>query len=248
MMITQDRPAFVERAYQWWKAQTWLNKELIVVDDSVPSKRFDFGAGFNGKHVKHIKLNDLVEMGAKHDLALKHAQGSILTYWDDDDLFMPTRLVRQLEPIVLEQVQITGIPRAYIVQTPGAVFYKFRPNDQLGSLESWIGNGVDRWAGNGGAPIKMLATFHDGTAMFKRDIIGDFKHPPVRVGQKVDFINQLIRAGNRWLSVVNNRLFVYVRHGKNTWNYNERKVHLHVSAPAWVPNDTLEFWRKGALL
>ncbi len=241
LMVTNGRPAFVRKAVEWFRAQTWKRKELVIVDDSPKDKRV---ADLRGaSDVRYITSDVPVEMGAKHDRAIDAAQGDVLAYNDDDDLYMPRRLVQQLEPIVLGKATITGIPRGYIVRAPGARFFNFKPLRTLGKLEDWIGNGIDRWEGK---PITAHFAFHDGTAMFARSALRHgIRHPAVPVGQKVDFLNSLIAAGEKWAAIANDKLFVYVRHRRNTWNYAEQKVHVPVDRPAWIPPEVVSFWKEG---
>jgi glycosyltransferase involved in cell wall biosynthesis len=242
LMVTCDRPRFVLKAVEWFKAQTWARKELVVVDDSRRHLRANLSAE---RLVRHAVLEDGHDMGAKHNLAVELAQGEVLAYNDDDDLFMPRRLVTQLSPIVEGRVDMTGIPRDLIAYVPSARFVRFKPPARRGAVSTWIGNGIDRVGPDGERPIAARFSFHDGSAMFSRASIPDgVKHPPVRVGQKVFFINEMIAAGARTETVPNNRLFVYVRHGSNTWNYVAKLLEIPAERPRWVPEDAVSFWKE----
>jgi glycosyltransferase involved in cell wall biosynthesis len=234
LCITANRPAFLERAVQWWAAQSWAWKELVVIDGSRAGLRLDL-SGHRG--VRQVILDPDLDMGAKHNLAVAEAQGEVLCYVDDDDWFHPRRVVRQLEPLAFDRATITGIPRDYVVSTPGANFAKFKPVRERGPVEGWIGNALGGWKG----------PFHDGTAMFARSVLRHgAQHPPYQVGQKMTFLNALIDAGEKCVAVRNDGLFVYVRHGRNTWKYVDAKTVNAVPAPRWIPGSVVEFWRKGA--
>jgi glycosyltransferase involved in cell wall biosynthesis len=233
LCITANRPAFLERAVQWWSAQTWAFKELVIIDGSRKGLRLDLSAR---RGVRHVILDPDLDMGAKHNLALEEAQGDVLCYNDDDDWFNPRRIVRQLEPLAFDRATITGIPRDYVAYTPGARFAKFKPHKERGPVEGWIGNAIGGWKGN----------FHDGTALFARSVLRHgAKHAPLQVGQKVTFLNALIDKGEKVAIVRNEGLFVYVRHGGNTWQYVDDKAVETVAAPRWVPGAVVDFWRKG---
>src|SRR6185295_6423850 len=162
----------------------------------------------------------------------------------DDDYRAPRCLVKQLEPIALDQATVTGVPRDLVVHVPGARFVRFKRREELGNPSNWIGNGVDRWKGR---PIYAGFSFHDGTAMFTRSALRHgIKHKAVPVGQKVDFINAVLGAGEKHVAVPNEQLFCYVRHANNTWRYLDWKVEQPAAAPTWIPADVMAFWRKGA--
>lgn len=233
LCVTANRPAFLEHAVRWWRAQTWPRKELVVVDGSRPGLRLDLS---KVRDVNHVLLDPDLDMGAKHNLAIARAQGDALCYTDDDDWFHPRRVLRQLEPLAEDRATITGIPRDYVVYVPGPRFAKFKPFEKRGPISGWIGNAIGGWKG----------PFHDGTALFARSALRHgAAHPPLPVGQKVVFLNTIIDAGERCAAVRNDGLFIYVRHGKNTWRYVDRKAVDAVDRPAWAPTDAISFWRKG---
>jgi len=235
LCVTANRPAFLERAVEWWQAQEWPRKELVVVDGSAPGKRLNLAAA---RGVKHIVLDPDQDMGAKHNRALAEAQGDVLAYVDDDDWFSPRRLVKQLEPIALGKATITGIPRDLVAYTPGGRFVRFRAPKDRGPVKGWVGNALG---------LDLRFQFHDGSAVFHRRVLRHgVQHPPMRMGQKVVFLNGLIEAGEKWAAVPNDGLFVYVRHSDNTWNYVAHRVEIPALAPSFLPPSVVEFWRKGA--
>jgi glycosyltransferase involved in cell wall biosynthesis len=235
LCVTANRPAFLERAVAWWQAQEWPRKELVVVDGSIKGKRLNLAAA---RGVKHVILDPDEDMGAKHNRAIAEAQGEVLIYADDDDWFSPRRLVRQLEPIALGKASITGIPRDLVAYTPGGRFVRFRPAAERGPVKAWVGNALG---------LHPKFKFHDGSAAFtRRALRHGTQHPPLRMGQKVVFLNDLIDAGERAATVPNDGLFVYVRHATNTWNYVAHRVEVPASVPSFLPQSVVDFWRKGA--
>jgi hypothetical protein len=73
------------------------------------------------------------------------------------------------------------------------------------------------------------------------------RHPALQVGQKLVFLNSLMAAGERVEALPNQGLFVYVRHGANTWNYVARRVEVPAAEPTFVPADVRGFWRRGVV-
>ncbi len=64
------------------------------------------------------------------------------------------------------------------------------------------------------------------------------------MNEKVDFLNAAVASGATWTVIPNDRLFVYVRHGKNTWKYREDLVHVPAARPAWFPDIDERFYRR----
>ena len=240
LCVTANRPAFLERAIAWWRAQEWPRKELVIVDGSKPQLKLDLS---KQKDIVHSWRYPDEQMGAKHNRAMALAQGEVLAYHDDDDWYHPRRLIRQLEPIALGKATVTGIPRDLTVYTPGGRFVRFDRFVTMGPPLAWVGNGNELWRGKRqGARFG----FHDGSAVFHRSVLRKgVVHAPLQIGQKLVFLNDLMHQGEKMVSVQNDKLFVYVRHGTNTWQYNARMVERPAPTPSWIPRDVLEFWRAG---
>lgn len=232
---TYRRPRFVELTVKLFLAQVWQKSELIIIDDSPAGERARIS---DHARIRVVRIGDKLSMGEKHDLGNALAQGDVLAYWDDDDFWGPRRLVRQLEPIVLGEAEITGIPRELVARVPSASFHRF--------TKDWFknpgvrGNTVGNWS----------LPWHDGTTMYSRRALSfGVKHPPVNINQKVQFINALVAKGMKWKAITNDGAFVYVRHdaksaaAPNSWQFGERRVLEAVPVPMWFPAPVLEYWR-----
>lgn len=228
VMPTFNRPEFVRTAVERFQRQTWHRKELIILDDSDRAHQVDLSRFPN---VRHAKLDARMPLGAKHDLGHDLAQGDVLGYLDDDDWFHPRRLVRQLQPIVLEEATVVGIPRVLVLA--GGEWFRF----DRGTLDprDWVGNGITS---------NYRLPFHDGTAVYSRAVLRHgIGHMLTPVTQKVEFLTGITDAGEPWAVVSDPDLFVYIRHGKNTWQFNEQLVHVPTYRPYWFPQADLDFYR-----
>lgn len=230
---TLNRPEYLRHAVDLFMAQTWTESELIVVDDSDRDLSIDLS---RNRRVKHIRLSDRLSLGEKHNIGNSLAQGDVLGFHDDDDWFNPRRLVRQLDPIVRGAAQIVGFKRELILSAGEPLrWWRMAPK---GPISGWIGNGATN--------CRILA--HDGSAIFSRKVVEmGARFPHRTMNEKVDFLNAAVAAGATWTVIPNDDLFVYVRHGKNTWTYNERAVHVQTARPSWFPDREVEFYRKAVL-
>ncbi len=231
---TFNRPQYLRHAVELLRAQTYKRVELIVVDDSPEAARIDL-RGL--KDVNHVRLADQLSLGEKHNIGNAMAQGEYIGFWDDDDWYGPRRIVRQLDPLVRGQADICGF-RRNLVLSAGQPLKWWRISEAPRDPRSWIGNGSN----------KFRIPIHDGSAIFRRDLLMKGARFPHRtMNEKVDFLNGLVERGATWTVVPNDQLFIYVRHGKNTWQYKEGAVHVATAAPAWFPSKDAEFYQ-GAVL
>jgi glycosyltransferase involved in cell wall biosynthesis len=102
LMITQPRRTELAcDAVRDFAAQTWPNRELVVITDSDPARRYadtltrlaaDLGVG---DHVRVIVVAPVKTLGSLRTIAMRFASGELMAQWDDDDRYHPTRLERQ---------------------------------------------------------------------------------------------------------------------------------------------------------
>jgi glycosyltransferase involved in cell wall biosynthesis len=224
---TWNRPQYLAHAVKLFQAQTYRDCELIVVDDSDRDKTLNLQ---NVPRVKHLRLGDKLSLGEKHNIGHAIAQGEILGFHDDDDWFSPRRIVRQIEPLVLGTAQIVGFRRDLILSVGDP-------------LRWWKIQARGNWIGNGATNLRI--PIHDGSALFNRSVLKfGARFPHRTMNEKVDFLNAAAAAGATWTVIPNNDLFVYVRHGANTWQYNESLAHVAVPVPPWFPDEELKFYRR----
>ncbi len=233
VMPTFNRPDYARHALDLFRSQTYQRVELIVVDDSDSAHQVDL----RGRNVNQVRLTDKLSLGEKHNIGNAVAQGEYIGFWDDDDWHGPRRVVRQLDALVRGLGDIVGF-RRNLVLTVGDPLRWWRISDQPRDPRTWIGNGS----------AKFKLPIHDGSAIFRREqLLKGGRFPHRTMNEKVDFLNTLVDGGATWTVVPNDGLLVYVRHGKNTWQYKEALVHQATAAPSWFPARDAEFYRKAAL-
>lgn len=98
-MPTKDRHKYIPRALRCFLAQTYENRELLILDDG--------GEGAEAllpddERIRYVRCGRPSSLGAKRNLACELAGGEYIAHWDDDDWSHPDRLATQLEgsPIV----------------------------------------------------------------------------------------------------------------------------------------------------
>lgn len=99
------------RVYEIFTAQTYADRELIVLDDS-PSPS-PFFLRLDDPRVRYHHTSQRTTVGAKRNWLAQEATGKILAHFDDDDYYAPTYLDRM----------VTALGDADLVKLSG--FYLF---------------------------------------------------------------------------------------------------------------------------
>jgi glycosyltransferase involved in cell wall biosynthesis len=129
-------------------AQTWTNKEVMVVDDGSTDNSLANARGFESANVKIISQENRGASAARNR-ALQEAQGDFIQYLDADDLISQDKLERQIRLLSLEEnadcVSSAEWARFYSNYrlanfTPEPVWKDMSPIDWL--VCSWEGGGM----------------------------------------------------------------------------------------------------------
>ena len=99
---TYKRPIFLKETIESVLSQTYKNIEIIIVDDNDPS---DKDRKETEKLIKQYKDNNIVyikhekNMGAPaaRNTGLKSAKGEFVAFLDDDDLWLPQKIEKQIK-------------------------------------------------------------------------------------------------------------------------------------------------------
>lgn len=96
LMVTRDRPALARRAIACFIAQSWPNRELVIVDDGPDDSLAAHVRDLGRADIRMLRLPDEGRtLGELRNVAVDHAAGAYVCQWDDDDLSDPQRLEYQ---------------------------------------------------------------------------------------------------------------------------------------------------------
>lgn len=87
---TYGRPEYHEKLYHCFQQQTWVPKELLVIEDGpTPSPFF---SSLQDPQVRYWHQPERMTIGAKRNFLIAQAQGDVIAQFDDDDYYAPQYL------------------------------------------------------------------------------------------------------------------------------------------------------------
>jgi O-antigen biosynthesis protein len=231
IMPTFNRRPFVRLALQYFLAQDYPNKELIIVDDGT-DRVGDMVEGLANAHYVHLPRR--ASIGSKRNLACRRARGEIIAHWDDDDWYAPNRLHYQAAPIISGAADLTGLVNTFVLELSDGNFWTTLP--QLHS-KMFVGD------------------VHGGTLVYRRSLLAQgLRYPETNLAEDAALIRQATRRGKRLTRLPNPGIFVYVRHGRNAWSEFAPGIFLdpdgweRVDPPTAFPPEIVSTYRDAAAL
>jgi glycosyltransferase involved in cell wall biosynthesis len=98
-MVTKSRLSLMKRAVKCFADQSYPRKELIVVPDDNQSYHEEIERHVEEAGVEHVRVvptGSGFSLGALRNLSMDAAAGEIICQWDDDDRYLPDRLMCQV--------------------------------------------------------------------------------------------------------------------------------------------------------
>lgn len=97
ILPTFNRAHLLGRAIKSVLKQTYLNFELIVVDDGSTDNTEEVVNGFNDIRIKYIKYKTNKGAAVARNTGIKLARGKYIAFQDSDDEWLPQKLEKQLK-------------------------------------------------------------------------------------------------------------------------------------------------------
>lgn len=92
---------YVRAAIESVYAQSYLNWEIIFLDNASSDSTPAIAKGFDGK-LRYFRNERVAPLGEARNQALKQATGEFIAFLDSDDLWKPTKLAKQI-PLFLNR-------------------------------------------------------------------------------------------------------------------------------------------------
>ncbi|MFE0451736.1 glycosyltransferase [Streptomyces sp. NPDC058914] len=101
LMVTKDRSSTARRAITCFRAQTYPNLELVVVEDGTDDAVERHLRKLGDPRIRHHRLPaEGRPLGELRNEAVTRATGPYVCQWDDDDLYDPERVETQMAAIL----------------------------------------------------------------------------------------------------------------------------------------------------
>ena len=111
LMVTRGNPGLVRSALAAFLAQTWQQKELVIVCDQVTPALQELLSPWDGNGVTLIEVPLGLKLGDLRNIAVSHSRGAFVCQWDDDDLYDPERIAISMKVIRHGQVDAVFLAR-----------------------------------------------------------------------------------------------------------------------------------------
>lgn len=212
LCVTHNKPKMLARAIQLFLSQSYPNKQLVIVfqeSDTITSQ-FILNHSFNNNiKIVSVPVNTQRQtLGDLRNLSILSADGEYVCQWDDDDLYHSNRLALQYEFIIKNSIEACVLEQWTIYNMYTDKFY-------ISNKRLW-----------------------EGSLMCRTSVIKELSYPSLEKGEDTCLIDSLIEK-NKIMALPNHpELYIYVYHGKNTWD--EKHFNLIFSLSTELSGDSLD--------
>lgn len=227
VMVTRGRADFVRQSIAYFLAQDYPRLELVIVYEEpgdLPRPMPELPPGAPPVRCRQVMAG--MRLGSKRNVGVAEAHGELIAQWDDDDWYATSRVRLQAAPILAGTADVTAL-RVH----------------RFFEMEAW-----KLWTCSRALHARMFAEdVAGGTLVYRRELWGrEARYPATNLREDADFLLATLRGGAR-LHRLDDDLFVYVRHGANTWAFASGTFMTpadwqELGEPSW-PEDVLAFYR-----
>ncbi len=196
LCITHNNVRLLQRAINCFKAQTYPVKEMVIVyeSDDVHIKNHLETIPDDNIFYYEVPSEPKLPLGELRNISVEKCSGVYFCQWDDDDWYASTRLEVQYEAVV-ENCKAASMLSYWLM---------FDSNTNAAYLSSF--------------------RLWEGSILCRRSIINDeTKYASMEKSEDTALLKQLIEC-NYIFPVIKPNLYIYVFHGKNTWDYNHFNI------------------------
>ncbi|MGQ9365932.1 glycosyltransferase [Azospirillum sp. A39] len=120
LMVTRDRFAQACLAIECFRRQTYVNRQLVIIDDSRDDRLAAHVAALDDSRILiERSAAPAATLGEARNRAVDRAAGTFVCQWDDDDLYDPLRLELQMAALLGAKARACVL-RRWMIWWPGA--------------------------------------------------------------------------------------------------------------------------------
>jgi len=204
LCVTRKRPAKLRRAIDCYLAQSYPNKELVILVEDDDTETLSFLERCEHQERLSVHLVPAVPkltLGQLRNASIYVCEGALFCQWDDDDWYHAERLTAQVAAVTKAHQSATFLTHWFIFDASTAKAY-FSPQ------RLW-----------------------EGSILCKKSLITDkLGYPTLDRMEDAFFVNALVaNAGVYPLAAPS--LYIYEIHSSNTWNREHFELLLAMSQP-----------------
>ena len=163
LCITRGKYEHLKRALDCFVAQTWPEKEIVLVWQTMEPQTHDFLYRW-GQGIRFVQAPPGTTLGEMRNMSVAAATGKIICCWDDDDWHAPTRIEEQVDYLTTREAAACMLRRWMMVDEVGGRAF-------ISPRRHWEGSMVC---------YRDLQVFREGYA-------------PLRQGEDTDLLRRMIR-------------------------------------------------------
>lgn len=153
LCITKNRRQWLPKAIACYQAQTYPNRELLIVADGADVRDLIP----NDPSIRLLQIEEGIRIGEKRNFGCDRAAGEIIATWDDDDFSAPDRLADQVQRLEASGCAVTGY--CPMLFTDGERWWQYVNGDKLFALGTSLCFRRSWWASH---PFKPIQVGEDG--------------------------------------------------------------------------------------
>lgn len=97
--VTRNRAFLIHRAIDSILSQSYPNLEYLIIDGASTDNTKEVVNSYDDNRIKYIELPENLSVPRSINIGLEKAKGEYITFLDDDDEFLPTKIEKQLKLI-----------------------------------------------------------------------------------------------------------------------------------------------------
>ena len=211
VITTYNRGDLIEESVRTVMDQTYVNWELIIVDDGSEDDTEEIIRRLENPKIRYFKVNHCGLLGKVRNFGIKMATGEYIAFQDSDDLWLPAKLEMQMN---------------LFKRFPEAAFV-LSNSSQFGENAWQVPDYDSLYVGNLFLPILEEQRYHFcGTSLvFRKNVISKIGllDEEIRMMRELHFF---LRMSAMYDGVFTNERLVKVRrHAKNTSNSYRIEAH-----------------------
>jgi len=211
--VTNHKPQMLLRVINCFQAQSYTNKQLVILYEDTDLKTKNFiASNIFTSNIKIVSTSGYPKktLGELRNIAIESSDGEFVCQWDDDDWYHTDRLRYQHNIITTHGVNAS-------ILTRWTVFDNINKRAFISNRRRW-----------------------EGSVLCRKDIFKLKRYENKSKGEDTDIIDYLHENNHLAYIDDNPLLYIYIFHGNNTWDSNHFSAIFDVSEDFTIASILIE--------